>query len=155
MPKSKYGNKKMTIDGITFDSIAEAKYYEQLKWLKEANQIKDFILQPRFLLQESFRKNGKTFRKIEYVADFEIHNLDGSIEIIDVKGHETKEFLIKKKLFEKRYEYSLKLVTLDDIYGWIELDELKKLKKKVKLNAKKKAVKVGYPIPKRKRASSS
>ncbi|MGM0903087.1 MAG: DUF1064 domain-containing protein [Bacillota bacterium] len=155
MPVNKYSNKKTIVDGIQFDSKAEAKYYEQLKWLKQAKQIKDFKLQPRFLLQESFKKNGKTIRKIEYVADFEIHNLDGSIEIVDVKGHETKEFLLKKKLFEYHYEHTLKLVTLDDTYGWIELDQLKKLKKKVKPNAKGKAATLGYPGKARKRVKSS
>lgn len=156
---SKYGAKKTIVDGVTFASKAESKYYEQLKWLKQAKQIKDFKLQPKFLLMEKFKKNGKIFRKINYIADFEIHNLDGSIEIVDVKGHETKEFLIKRKLFENRYEHSLKVVTLDDTYGWIELDQLKKLKKKpvkkVKSSAKKKAATVGYPHPKGKRKVSS
>ncbi|MCM3573313.1 DUF1064 domain-containing protein [Mesobacillus subterraneus] len=132
MTRNKFGNRKTVVDGITFDSRAEAKYYEQLKWLKKAKQIKDFKLQPKFLLQEAFKKNGNTIRKIEYKADFEIHNLDGSVEIIDVKGVETEAFKIKKKLFEKRYPYSLKLVTLDQSLGWIELDQLKKLKRKAK-----------------------
>lgn len=156
MAINKYGNKNVVIDGHKFDSIAESKYYQQLKWLKQAEQIKDFKLQPRFLLQDSFKKDGRTFRKIEYVADFEIHNIDGSIEIVDVKGHETKEFLLKKKLFEYRYDHSLKVVTLDDTYGWIELDQLKKLKKKkVKPGAKKKANTLGYPNKIRKRVDRS
>ncbi|MGG4155720.1 DUF1064 domain-containing protein [Peribacillus muralis] len=107
MPVSKYGNKKVTLDGHTFDSKAEAKYYEQLKWSQLHNQILFFRIQPRYLLQAAFMKNGKTFRKIEYVADFEIHNLDGSIEIIDVKGVETEAFKIKRKLFEKIYPHKL------------------------------------------------
>lgn len=153
MTATKYGNKKITLDGHTFDSIAESKYYEQLKWLKQGNQIKDFKLQPRFLLQEAFKKNGKTFRKIEYVADFEIHNLDGSIDIVDIKGVETKEFLLKRKLFEKRYELELKVLAHDDSLGFIELDKLKKLKRKAaKPHAKRKTKKVGYPVPKRRRA---
>jgi hypothetical protein len=131
MPATKYGSKKVTIDGHTFDSKAEAKYYEQLKWLKQAKQITDFKLQPRYLLQEAFSKNGKHFRKIEYVADFEVHHLDGSVEVIDVKGYETKDFLIKRKLFERLYLYKLSVVTYDKSFGWIELDELKKLKRKV------------------------
>jgi hypothetical protein len=131
MPATKYGSKKVTIDGHTFDSKAEASYYQQLKWLKQAKQIKDFKLQPRYLLQEAFSKNGKHFRKIEYVADFEVHHLDGSVEVIDVKGYETKDFLIKRKLFERLYLYKLSVVTYDKSFGWIELDELKKLKRKV------------------------
>ncbi|MDI6686527.1 DUF1064 domain-containing protein, partial [Bacillus subtilis] len=34
MPANKYGERKTQVDGITFDSRAEAKYYEQLKCLK-------------------------------------------------------------------------------------------------------------------------
>lgn len=44
MPANKYGARKTQVDGITFDSRAEAKYYEQLKWLKVSKQIKDFRL---------------------------------------------------------------------------------------------------------------
>jgi len=126
--RNKYGNKKVVVDNIKFDSRAEATYYEQLKWLLQAKQIKSFKCQPKFLLQEAFKKDGVTVRKIEYIADFEIHNLDGSIEIVDVKGAETKEFLLKKKLFLKKYDYPLKIVTLDKTLGWIELDKLKKIK---------------------------
>jgi Protein of unknown function (DUF1064) len=130
--KSKYGNKKTEVDGIIFDSQAEAKYYLQLKWLKENKQIKSFKLQPRFRLQDGFSKNGKRFEKIDYIADFEIHNLDGTVEIVDVKGTITKEFAIKRKLFERKYLESIKVVTLDKTFGWIELDELNKLKRKTK-----------------------
>ncbi|MFF2449341.1 DUF1064 domain-containing protein [Neobacillus sp. NPDC058068] len=159
MAANKYGNKQVIVDGHKFDSIAESKYYGQLQWLKQAKQIKDFKLQPRFLLLESYKKNGKTVRKTEYVADFEIHNLDGSVEIIDVKGVETPVFRLKKKMFEARYEHTLKVVTLDETHGWVELDKLKKLKKKpkkkVKPSAKKKAAAVGYPLPKRTRKVSN
>jgi hypothetical protein len=130
---TKYKSKKVEIDGHVFDSKIEARYYEQLKWLQEHNQILFFRLQPRYLLQEAFRKNGKTFRKIEYIADFEVHHLDGSIEVIDVKGYETEAFKIKRKLFEKKYPHKLSLVTYVKKYGgWITLDELKKRRKQAK-----------------------
>lgn len=108
--RSKYGNKKVEQDGHVFDSIAEMKYYEQLKWLKAAKQIRDFKLQPKFVLQEGFKKNGMTFRPITYKADFEVINLDGSTQIIDIKGSITKEFAIKRKLFEKTYIESITLL---------------------------------------------
>lgn len=127
--RSKYGNKKTTLDGIVFDSKAEAKYYQQLKWLQECKEILFFRTQPRYLLQESFEKDGKTHRKIEYVADFEVHRKDGSIEVIDVKGAETDVFKMKEKMFHKRYPHKLSVVTLDPVFGWIELDKLKKMKK--------------------------
>ncbi|WP_191992111.1 DUF1064 domain-containing protein [Peribacillus tepidiphilus] len=130
---SKYGSKKVEVDGIVFDSKAEANYYKQLKWLQEHKQILFFRMQPRYLLQEAFKKNGKNFRKIEYVADFEIHHNDGSIEVIDVKGIETEAFKIKRKLFEKKFPHKLSLVTYSKKWGgWIELDKLKKLRKETK-----------------------
>ncbi|MGG3662540.1 DUF1064 domain-containing protein [Bacillus gobiensis] len=138
MAYNKFGAKKTEVDGIVFDSKAEAKYYLQLKWMKQGKQIKDFKVQPRFLLQDAFEKNGKMIRKIEYVADFEIHNLDDSVEIVDVKGHKTREFLLKEKMFNKRYPHKLTLITFDQSLGWIDLDELAKIKRKrAKENGKK------------------
>lgn len=67
---SKYHNKKVQIDMYVFDSIAESRRYKELALLERAGEIKDLELQPKFLLQEGFKKNGKTYRKIEYVADF-------------------------------------------------------------------------------------
>ncbi|MGG2943031.1 DUF1064 domain-containing protein [Bacillus safensis] len=127
---NKYGARKTIVDGITFDSKAEAKYYQQLKWLKQAKQIKDFSLQPRFELQETFKKHDKTFRKIEYIGDFEVTNLDGSKEVIDIKGMETKEFAIKRKLYARKFDTPLKVIAFDRSLGFIELDKLKKLKRK-------------------------
>lgn len=104
--KHKYGAKRTTLDGVTFDSQAEANYYAQLKLLERAGEVKDIILQPRFTLLDSFKKNGKKYRGIEYVADFWVTYKDGRREIIDVKGAKTtrtEAYLIKKKLFESKY----------------------------------------------------
>lgn len=134
---SKYNAKKVQLDGYTFDSKSESEYYKQLKWLKENKQIKGFELQPLFLLQEAFKKNGKTFRKIEYTADFKVIHLDGSVEIIDIKGMVTDTFQLKRKLFERKYLERLTLLKYVKKYGgFIELDEyyrLKKAEKKEKL----------------------
>ena len=67
---NKYRNKKVIVEDYVFDSIAESKRYKKLKLLLKAGEIQDLQLQPRFLLQDSFKKNGKAFRKIEYIADF-------------------------------------------------------------------------------------
>lgn len=67
---NKYYNKPTVIDGIKFDSKKEAQHYMELKLLQRAGEISNLELQPRFLLQEGFKKNGKTYRKIEYIADF-------------------------------------------------------------------------------------
>ncbi|WP_235425051.1 DUF1064 domain-containing protein [Heyndrickxia ginsengihumi] len=127
--RSKYGNKKTIVDGITFDSKAEARFYSELKLRKQAGEIKDFVLQPRYILQDGFVKNGKTFRKIEYVADFEIHHNDGTTEVVDVKGAITKEFSLKRKMFEFKYLESLKVLKYDSRYGFVDIDELDRFKK--------------------------
>ena len=67
---NKYRNKKTQVDMYVFDSIAESKRYKELALLQRAGEIQNLELQPKFLLQESFKKNGKTYRKIEYIADF-------------------------------------------------------------------------------------
>lgn len=107
---NKYYNKKTKIDGYTFDSMKEANYYLELKLRKKAGDIKDFELQPEFLLQDKYKKNGKTIRAITYRADFKIIHNDNSIEIIDCKGMKTEVYKLKKKLFEYKYPYCIKEV---------------------------------------------
>ena len=99
---NKYRNKKAQIDMYVFDSVRESQRYKELKLLERAGEISNLELQPRFLLQDSFKKNGRTFRKIEYVADFKyIEN--GKTIVEDVKGMQTDVFKLKHKIFEKVY----------------------------------------------------
>lgn len=100
--ESKYHANRTEVDGITFDSCKEADYYARLKLLERAGIIKDLKLQPRFLLQDSFKHKGKTIRKIEYVADF-MFNENGKKVVVDVKGMETQVYKLKRKLFLKKY----------------------------------------------------
>jgi len=56
---------------------------------------------------------GKVQRAINYIADFKYLDADSDIIVVeDVKGMETKEFKIKKKLFLSKYGhmYEFKLV---------------------------------------------
>lgn len=107
---NKYRNKKTQIDMYVFDSAKEAQRYRELTLLERAGEISNLELQPRFLLQDSFKKNGKTYRKIEYIADFKYIEKDKTI-VEDVKGLQTDVFKIKHKLFEKKYpELELKII---------------------------------------------
>ena len=109
---NKYRNKKVQIDMYVFDSIAESKRYKELALLQRAGKISELQLQPKFLLQESFRKNGKTYRKIEYIADF-MYEENNKIIVEDVKGKETEVFKLKHKLFEKKYpELELRIIKM-------------------------------------------
>lgn len=110
--RSKYNAKKVVIDNIKFDSKAEAAYYQQLKLLKMSGEVVSFDLQPEFILQDSFVKNGKKYHAIKYRADFLVRYKDGHEELIEVKGMLTNEFILKRKLFEMRYMQSIKCVKL-------------------------------------------
>ena len=116
----KYHNTKTVADGIKFDSKLEAERYAQLKILERAGVIRDLELQPSFELLPSFRKNGKTWRKTVYKADFRYILADGDRIIIeDVKGSTaviTDVFRLKQKLFEYKYpELSIRIVTRKDM----------------------------------------
>lgn len=107
---NKYRNRKIIVDDYIFDSIQESKRYKELKLLLRAGEISNLELQPHFLLQDRFKKNGKTYRKIEYIADFKyIEN--GKTIVEDVKGIQTEVFKIKHKLFENKYpELELRII---------------------------------------------
>ena len=101
---SKYYSKKVIIDGIPFDSKKEGNYYLKLKMLLKAGAIKDLELQKEFILQDSFKLNNKTIRKIKYKADFSyVSTSDDKLHIVDVKGFKTEVYRLKKKLFEYKY----------------------------------------------------
>jgi hypothetical protein len=102
---SKMRNIRTVVDGITFDSRAEANRYCELKVLMEKGIVRLFVRQPRFLLQEGYEKNGEWIGKLEYVADFLVVYADGKSEIEDVKGRRTREYINKRKLFERKYPH--------------------------------------------------
>ena len=97
----KYGNKKTTVDGITFDSKAEAERYKELKRLELLGVIKGLELQKTFRLCKDRWNNGRPF-SISYKADF-VYTLDGDIIVEDVKGFRTEAYQLKKKLMKAVY----------------------------------------------------
>lgn len=107
---NKYRNRKIVVDNIKFDSILEANRYQELKLLQRAKQISNLRLQVPFLLQEGFKKNGKTHREIKYIADF-VYEENGQTIVEDTKGICTEVFKIKQKLFEYKYpDLELKII---------------------------------------------
>lgn len=100
---TKYHAKKTTVDGMTFDSKKEADYYCELKMRRMAKEIIDFDLQVPFVLQDSFKHDGKTIRAIKYIADFVVKHKDGSEEVVDVKGMRTDVYMLKKKMLLRKY----------------------------------------------------
>lgn len=82
---TKYGNKPTVVDNIRFDSIAEAKRYNELKLLERAGEIRDLTLQPKFIFEHGGVRIGS------YKADFQYLLPHSSVFIVeDVKALSTK-----------------------------------------------------------------
>lgn len=98
---SKYHSRKVTVDGITFDSAKEARRYGELKLMEKAGEIYDLQRQvPFVVIPEQRDENGKLLeRKVMYIADF-TYKEKGSLRrtVEDTKGLKTKEYIIKRKL---------------------------------------------------------
>jgi len=90
---SKYRNVRTVVDGITFDSAAEARRYEQLKLLEIGGAILDLELQPRYEIKVNNHK------VCVYVADFRyVETATGEVMVEDVKGVRTALYKLKRKL---------------------------------------------------------
>ncbi len=89
-------------DGLRFDSKAEARYYLYLKARQSTGEVVGFLRQVPFHLPGGVR----------YVVDFLIFNADGSVQFVDVKGHETAEFKTKMRLVKT-------------LYPWLDVDVVK------------------------------
>ena len=77
---TKYKAKKTVVDGITFDSMKEAKRYGVLKMMEKSGVIRNLELQP------SFDCYVNQVKVCTYKADF--------------KGFKTAVYKLKKKLVE-------------------------------------------------------
>ena len=117
---SKYKNRKTEIDGIVFDSKAEAQHYVDLREAKVKGEIADFRMQVPLEVIPSWKPpwSKRTIRAMAYVADFIVTYNDGREEIQDVKGgsgYQTREFINKKKTFEYLHKKEIVIVKKPNI----------------------------------------
>ena len=95
---SKYYSRKVTKDGVTFDSVKEYRRFCELSLLERAGAIADLKRQVKFELIPSQRIDGKVVeRPCTYVADF-VYQEGGKTVVEDTKGFRTKDYIIKRKL---------------------------------------------------------
>lgn len=124
----KYGNRKVVIDGIKFDSKKEARRFQELRFLEQAGEIYDLQRQVKFVLipaQREFNsrevyksgpkkgcfKPGRLIeREVAYIADFVYFLSDNTRVVEDTKGVRTKEYIIKRKLLLWRYGIKIREV---------------------------------------------
>lgn len=105
-PKSnKYGAKKTVLDGITFDSKAEARYYAGLKEREKAGEVHSVELQRPYTLTI----NG--YLVATYKADFAFWDqVDERWRVVDVKGVVTPVFRLKQKMMKALYGIDVEVV---------------------------------------------
>ena len=123
----KYHNKKITLDGITFDSLKEANRYRELKLLERAGKISLLRRQVKFLLipaqygktaerytrganKGQYKRGELIERECAYIADFVYFDADGKKVVEDTKGMRTKDYIIKRKLMLERHGIRIKEV---------------------------------------------
>lgn len=117
MKKSKYHSRKITRDGMTFDSIKEYRRFRELRLLEKAGAIHDLKTQVKFeLIPAQYEEipTGKYYVRGErkgqpkmkrvcieesvcYYADF-VYTENGNQVVEDAKGFRTAEYKIKKKM---------------------------------------------------------
>lgn len=123
----KYNNRKIIVDGITFDSKKEAGRYKELKILERAGIIQDLQRQVKYVLipaqyepsgeiytkgkEKGKPKKGKLIeRECAYYADF-VYTENGKTVVEDVKGYRDGQaynlFTIKRKLM--LYVHNIKI----------------------------------------------
>lgn len=126
MRRSKYGNRKTVVDGITFDSKKEANRFRELQLLERAGKITALQRQVKYVLiptqrefsneiykkgaHQGYFKPGKVLEKeCSYIADF-AYIQDGAYVVEDTKGVRTEAYKIKRKLMLERYGIQIKEV---------------------------------------------
>lgn len=123
--KQKYGNKKVTIDGIEFDSKKEGERYLVIKEAEEQGIISNLQRQVAFELipkvTERVIKHLKTKDKvverfvqsaIVYVCDF-MYDKDGVTIVEDIKISPkviTDHYRLKEKIFRWKFGFPIKRV---------------------------------------------
>lgn len=91
--RNKYRARKTVVDGITFDSALEAKYYANLKLLEKAGAVYGVECQVEYPIEI----NGKHCCK--YLADFRFYDKERDrVRVIDCKGFDTAVSRLKRKL---------------------------------------------------------
>lgn len=102
--RSKFNAKKTVVDGITFDSLKEAKRYVELRDSELAGKIRGLRRQVRYELIPAFNVDGKHYRPTSYVADFVYTDCETGKEIVeDVKGYRTSVYRLKAKMFAHKF----------------------------------------------------
>lgn len=107
--RPKYGNQKVNVDGIPFDSKHEAAVYQQLMDRVKAGELKCVMRQVRFDLGNGPYADKES--RYQYVADFVTVDPDNRVAVLDAKSEATRKdriYINKKK--QMQAEWGLEIV---------------------------------------------
>jgi hypothetical protein len=103
--RNKYNAKRTLVDGICFDSKAEASYYAALKLRERAGEVTEIEMQRRYTLAPY------GIHVAFYDADFVFFDrVACRRRIVDVKGFSTRDFKIKAKLMKACHGIEIEVV---------------------------------------------
>lgn len=110
---NKFNARSTSIDGYTFQSLAEAERYRQLKLMLRSGDIELLVVHPRFKVFDGFKCYGtEVVRPIHYTADFQYWDFNAGrmiVEDVKAKDRKTGKWIITEasnmriKLFKFRY----------------------------------------------------
>ena len=111
--RGKYNAKPVEINGIRFDSTAEAMRYRELLLMEQAGEIWNLKVHQRYEIVPPVVFNGRLLKAKYYEADFTYFDrLTKCTTVEDVKGMRTDLYLIKRNLFLLRYP-NLKFIEVE------------------------------------------
>ena len=97
----KVNHERVTINGIVFDSIAEADRYRVLRVMEKTGKISDLVCHPRWEIIPAQNPEGhRGFQPAHYTADFS-YVKDGKLIVEDVKSEYTRQeedYKLRRKL---------------------------------------------------------
>lgn len=103
--RNKFNARKTEVDGITFDSALEARYYRNLKLMEKAGVVYGVERQVEYAIEI----NGK--RCCKYLADFRFYDKEQDrVRVIDCKGMDTPVSKLKRRLVAAAHGVEVEVV---------------------------------------------
>lgn len=99
--KNKFGNKKVEVNGMTFDSEGEYSHYCHLRLLERAGQIRNLKHHVTFELIPPQVICGQKVQGTSYEADFVYEKAPDWVRVVeDYKGFRTDGYIVKRKMMK-------------------------------------------------------
>ncbi len=109
--RPKYGNRKVEIDGLKFDSQHEAAVYQDLMLRVRAGELKCVIRQVKFDLGGGYHATKDS--RYQYIADFVTIDQNNVVRVLDAKSEITRQnrtYINKRKQMQAEWGLEIKEV---------------------------------------------